>query len=294
MNMHMHLKDFLIHLEYEKHLSPHTLSAYKSDIMQFIHHHKESSPTITAENISAYIHHLRASGFHPRTIHRKSSSLHNFCKFLYREKLIDSHPNILKSIPKLGKRLPKSLKTSDITTLLNNASESSRTPLRDTALIELLYGCGLRASECLAIKYIDIHDRSVIKIHGKGKKDRRLPIGKCAQNALANYLENERPILLRHYTHPHVFLNINGQPLTRQGLNMIIKKHSQCIEKHHPISAHTLRHSFATHILNGGAELNVVQELLGHENINTTQLYTSVSTKRSKELYKKHHPRAQV
>lgn len=280
---------FFHYLSYEKRVSPNTITAYKQDLIQFFEHHTE----LTGDTISQFITSLTQQGYKNASVTRKTSSLKTFTTFLYREKYIPTHPIALLTRPKREKRLPTTLSSHEINELLHTAPDHTKTPLRDIALVEILYGCGLRITECLNIKLSDInHHYQTLLVTGKGQKQRRLPIGTKAYEALVTYIKNERLLLEKTNPSDFLFITRSGKQLSRQNSFSRIKALAQQASLTKKMSPHTLRHTYATHLLDGNATLLEVQALLGHSNITTTQLYTKISTKRLKERYYQAHPRA--
>ncbi|MSR88198.1 MAG: tyrosine recombinase [Candidatus Margulisbacteria bacterium] len=287
--MKNHMPAFFHYLSYEKRVSPNTITAYKQDLTQFFERHSE----LSGNTISQFIADLTQHGYKNASITRKTSSLKTFTTFLYREKYIPTHPIALLTRPKHEKRLPTILHSHEINAILNTSSDHTKTPLRDTALVEILYGCGLRITECLNIKLTDINNaQQTLLVTGKGQKQRRLPIGTKAHEALTTYIKNERPLLEKTNPSDYLFITRSGKKLSRQNSFNRIKALAKQASITKKMSPHTLRHTYATHLLDGNATLLEVQSLLGHSHITTTQLYTKVSTKRLKESYYQAHPRA--
>lgn len=291
------LSDFLFFLRYEKGSSEHTIEAYHSDLNQFVQFlNTDQLIAISAKSIAHFSTHLQSQAYHSSSILRKLSAIKTFCIYLYREKLIDIPPTGLLTIPKRKQRLPKALSEKAVYDLLAAPSESDRYFYRDRAILELFYSCGLRISELamIAVDQIDL-ETEFIRVIGKGQKERMIPLGSYAKLAVLEYLTKDRPSILREYTPSSIlFLNHHGNPITRQGMFLIIKKYVAKAHLNSSISPHTLRHTFATHLLEGGADLRAVQELLGHADISTTQIYTSVSRKKLKQMYQHAHPRAKI
>jgi integrase/recombinase XerD len=286
-----YLEEFLAFLSYEKGFSKNTISSYKHDILQFLkfENPKKFNPKILA----SFAKKLTEKGYKTSSIHRKLSSLKSFCSFLFREKIIDSHPNALFNLPKKEQKLPTVLKISEVEKLINAPNKNNAYPFRDKAIIELFYSCGLRISECSILKISDINfTEEIVTVTGKGNKQRIIPLGSKAKQAIETYLNKERPSQIRHVKTDFLFLNRFGKELSRQGIFLLIKKYIKLTNLNEKISPHSLRHTFATHLLEGDADLIEVQELLGHANISTTQIYTKVSRERLKKIYNKFHPRA--
>jgi integrase/recombinase XerD len=229
----------------------------------------------------------------PATIHRKAACLRSFYRHLRREGLRDSDPTASISGPRRGRRLPKVLNRGEVTKLLSQPKGTAPTALRDRALLELMYACGLRASEAIGIEVGDLDmEEAVLRARGKGSKERVVPVGRAALGAVRIYLERGRPGLVGDGLVPQLFVNFRGEALTRQGLYKIVRRHAATAGLAERMSPHTLRHTFATHLLAGGCDLRSVQEMLGHADVATTQLYTHLSSERLKDVYFKAHPRA--
>ena len=294
--------DFLAYLEFERGLSRNTLEAYRSDLLQFgrfLDRRGESAATVSGPVVSEFISEL-ANGdgrapASPATIHRKSACLRSFYRHLRREGVRDSDPTAALSSPRRGRRLPQVLTRGEVAKLLAQARGTEPRALRDRALLELMYACGLRVSEVIGLEVADLDlDAGVLRARGKGSKERVVPVGRAAVGAVRDYLERGRPRLVGALAEPKAFVNARGRALTRQGLYKIVQRHAAAAGLDGRMSPHTLRHTFATHLLAGGCDLRSVQEMLGHADVATTQLYTHLSNQRLKEVYFKAHPRATV
>jgi integrase/recombinase XerD len=291
------LKDYEYYLKKEKGSSKNTISAYVRDLEQYRlfleKYHQVKKPShIQKKHIEGYLKSLdkRVSS---KTIARKLTAIKSFHHFLALEKEVDIDITKDFSTPKSSKTLPKVLSIDQVVSLLEQVDKDSDLGLRNKALLELIYGSGLRVSELLDIQIEDIHlNQSYVIVHGKGSKERMVPISDMANIALRKYMADARPNLLKDRKITHVFLNQNGQRLSRQGFFKVLKKLALDAGIDSECSPHTLRHSFATHLLENGMDLRTLQTLLGHEDISTTQIYTHISQKRIKEIYKKAHPRA--
>ena len=227
------------------------------------------------------------------TIHRKAACLRSFYRHLRREGVRESDPTAALTAPRRGRKLPHVLTRDEVNRLLSQPQGSEPAALRDRALLETMYACGLRASETIGLELRDIDlEEQVLRARGKGSKERIVPIGRKAVEALRLYLERGRPRLVNGRPEPHVFVNFRGGALTRQGLYKIVRRHALRAGLADRMSPHTLRHTFATHLLSGGCDLRSVQEMLGHADVSTTQLYTHLSSQRLKDVYFKAHPRA--
>jgi integrase/recombinase XerD len=294
--------DFLGYLEFERGLSRNTLEAYRTDLLQFgrwLDEHDLSAATVTGAEVSEWVAALAAGSgkppASPATVHRKTACLRSFYRHLRREGVRDSDPTAAISSPRRGRKLPRVLSRDEIQKLLAAPSGTEPSALRDRALLELMYACGLRASEAIGLEVTDVDiDEGVLRARGKGSKERLVPIGRAAVEALRIYLERGRPPLVRNRPVSHLFVNFRGGPLTRQGLYKIVRRHAASVGLADKMSPHTLRHTFATHLLSGGCDLRSVQEMLGHADVATTQLYTHLSTDRLKDVYFKAHPRARA
>lgn len=288
MAMNRYLEKFLSYLEIEKNYSPHTLLNYKIDIEEFFDF-IDSLPIERVEylHLRKFLAVLRSKQQKSRTLARKTSTLRSFFKFLQREKYIKRNPALLLTTPKLDKKLPKFLTESETIKLVEAPIMTRVSGRRDRAILETLYSTGIRVSELvgLNIDSVDIIG-NVVKVLGKGKKERLVPIGDKAIDALKDYLAH------RKENKKALFLNKSKNRLSDRSIRNIVNKHIQLASIHLNISPHVLRHSFATHLLNRGADLRSVQELLGHVNLSTTQIYTHVTTARLKSVYDKAHPRA--
>jgi integrase/recombinase XerD len=294
--------DFLAYLEFERGLSRNTLEAYRSDLFQygrFLAERGSDAVTAEATDISDFLTYLADGdgngrpGASPATIHRKAACLRSFYRHLRREGVRESDPTATVSGPRRGRKLPRVLNRAEVARLLEQPRGTAPTALRDRALLELMYACGLRASEAIGIEVSDLDlEVGVLRARGKGSKERVVPIGRAAVAAVRIYLERGRPALVHGGVVAHLFVNFRGEPLTRQGLYKIVRRHAASAGLADRMSPHTLRHTFATHLLAGGCDLRSVQEMLGHADVATTQLYTHLSSERLKDVYFKAHPRA--
>ncbi len=292
------IEAFLQFLELEKGYSGNTLAAYRNDLEQF-------AQAMEAEGISSweqvnqdviidYIMSLREREYASSTVARKIAALKSFFHFLAAEEIISDDPTLNLDSPKVKKRLPVTLSYEEVERLLEAPKGSSPKAIRDKALLELLYATGMRVTELVSLDLEDINLASgtVRVTQGKGSKERIIPIHSRAVEALREYLAKARRMLLKSPDERALFLNHRGERLTRQGLWLIIKQYVREAGIKTEVTPHTLRHSFATHLLNGKADLRHVQELLGHANISTTQIYTHISSERLREIYDESHPRA--
>ena len=293
-----HLRQFIDHLAVERGLSRNTLEAYERDVTGYLEFLAERGATSLdatgAADVQAYMAAGRKSGAAASTIFRRQVAIRGFYRFLAEERLISADPTASMGTPKPGKKLPGALTTEEVERLLAAPKGSSPGAVRDRAMLELLYATGMRVSELLDLNLGSVHTgMGFVKALGKGSKERIIPIGRIAVSCLNDYLERARGKLVkRGAPEEALFLNMRGERMTRQGFWKIIKKYAQEAGITAELSPHTLRHSFATHLLEGGADLRAVQEMLGHADISTTQIYTHVAKSRLKEVYDRTHPRA--
>ena len=293
-SMNQHIEKFLYYLENERNYSPHTLLNYKNDLEDFfVFIHELPVEKVDYLTLRKYLGELRVKAHQPRTLARKISSLRSFLKYLQRENIVESNPALLVSTPKLDKKLPKFLSEEDMVRFIEapTGETDKISNQRDRAILETLYSTGMRVSELVGLNTNSIDFiGGVLKVQGKGKKERLLPIGDKALDTIRDYL-TARKLRFSQETKA-LFLNKSGKRLTTRSVCNITKKYIQTANLTQHISPHVLRHSFATHLLNRGADLRSVQELLGHANLSTTQIYTHVTTDRLKKVYDKAHPRA--
>jgi integrase/recombinase XerD len=296
--MNMWIQRFIDYLAVERGLSHNTLESYERDLQAFKTYVTASTPTFSETevkqyHVAGYLGYLHSSGRANTTISRNLASLRSFFQFLVREGVVVQNPTVHVETPKIEKRLPRVLSMDEIERLLEAPKINSHTGLRNQAMLELLYATGIRVSELISIQINDINlSAGFLRCMGKGSKERIIPIGEYAQKVMINYLSIGRPHLVRDVSNPSLFLNHHGIQLSRQGFWKILKKHAQEVGILKDITPHTLRHSFATHLLERGADLRAVQEMLGHADISTTQIYTHVTRSRLKDVYKVAHPRA--
>ncbi len=293
--------DFVAYLELERGLSRNTLEAYRSDLLQYgawLAAHGKDALHVQHGDLAAFVESLAAGteGRAPAassTIQRKVACLRSFYRHLRREEILDRDPTAELKGPPRGKKLPKVLTRDEVALLLSQPRGGSPAALRDRALLELMYACGLRASEAVGIRLEDLDlDEGILRANGKGSKERLVPVGGKAVAALLAWLTIGRPQLVGLRDEPHVLVNQRGQGLTRQGLYKIVQRHARSAGLADKMSPHTLRHTFATHLLAGGCDLRSLQEMLGHADIATTQIYTHLSADRLRDVYFAAHPRA--
>lgn len=292
------LIDLFIHfLAVEKGLSRNTLESYQRDMVAYTSYLQEQGVTRIEDSsrthIIGYLLVLREKGRATSTLSRNMASIRAFYQFLVRDKIIDKDPSIHLETPKLEKRLPKVLSVDEVERLLDSPPVNHPAGLRDKAMLELLYATGIRVSELVNLDKADVNlDMGFVKCMGKGSKERIIPLGSVAIEMVRHYLQAGRPKLVKGTGDSALFLNHLGKQITRQGFWKIIKRYAAKANIQAEITPHTLRHSFATHLLENGADLRSVQEMLGHADISTTQIYTHVTRTRIKDVYAKTHPRA--
>lgn len=287
---------FLNTLALERGLSANTRMAYRRDLDQAAAHFGRAGAAdwraVTAEHAAAWVHALTGARYTPASLARKLTALRMLARFLVHERVREDDFTALLTGPKLGRRIPGTLSEEEVARLLAAPGGSDARSLRDRALLELFYSSGLRVSElaALTLQQIDL-EHGFIRIFGKGAKERVVPVGGKARDALATYLASGRPQLVKPKTGSAFFLNHRGLSLSRVALWMIVKKHAQRAGLTKNVKPHALRHSFATHLLTGGADLRAIQEMLGHASISTTQIYTAVEPQRLLDQHAKFHPR---
>ena len=286
---------FMDNLAVERGLSANTIAAYSSDLRSFQDYLRQSGVRLWREvshgSVSGYIQQLGPS-FSPRSRARRLAALRTFFRFLQKAGLIEGNPASLVQFPKLGPQLPKALTSAQIESLLSQPDSSKPLGQRDRAMFELLYGCGLRVSELaeLQLRQVVLEPGYLI-VRGKGEKERLVPMGELASECLRTYLGDGRIKLLKKGAVAEVFVNGRGRSISRQGIWKIIKARARKAAIAEEITPHMLRHSFATHLLENGADLRSLQVMLGHADISTTQIYTHVARERLKEIHRKYHPR---
>ena len=286
------INDFLKYLSVERNYSEHTIISYKTDLEEYKEYLKNTNIKDTDYKfIRSYLTYMFDKKYEKKTISRHISSLRSFYKYLLEEKIIKKNPMTLISNPKLDKKLPNFLYYDELEILLNIPDKSTVLGLRDALILELLYSTGIRVSELINIRMKDINksDKKIL-IMGKGSKERYVLYGEVLDNLLDAYIKESRSKLNKNSD--YLILNKNGNKITDRGIRLIISKIIKKGEIDYHVSPHTLRHTFATHMLENGADLKSVQELLGHENLSTTQIYTHVSNERLRSVYLNAHPRA--
>jgi integrase/recombinase XerD len=293
--------DFLAYLEFERGLSRNTLEAYRSDLLQFGAHLERTQAdalTLGHAQLADFVASLAVGDgdkppVAPATLQRKVACLRSFYRHLRRQDLLTDDPTVHLRAPRQARKLPHVLSREEVARLLEQPRGTEPAALRDRALLEVMYACGLRASEATGVEVGDVDlEGGILRARGKGSKERLVPIGSTAARALAAYLQRGRPRLAGDRLEPRLFLNHRGAGLTRQGLYKIVQRHARAAGLASKMSPHTLRHTFATHLLAGGCDLRSLQEMLGHADIATTQLYTHLSAERLRDVYFDAHPRA--
>ena len=292
------LEDYLHFLKIERQLSQNTIFSYKRDLDNYIDAmEKNGLQTISQIDRSAILNHLhrmKEEGKSSRTIARHISSIRSFHQFMLREKVSTEDPTVHLEMPKLEQKLPEVLSVSEVDKLISIPEEGKPQGKRDIALLELLYGTGMRVSELIGLNMDDVHiSMGFVRVFGKGGKERIIPLGGGAVKACSAYIKDARPTFVANKTSTDAFfVNMRGTRLTRQGCWKILKGYAVKAGIHKEMTPHILRHSFATHLIENGADIRAVQEMLGHADISTTQIYTHVSKSRLKDVYVKFHPRA--
>ncbi len=293
--------DFLAYLEFERGLSRNTLEAYRSDLQQFGAYLDRIGVGVLEaghDELTGWMDELAAgSGAKapaaPATLQRKAACLRSFYRHLRRDDVITHDPTADLRSPRKSQKLPQVLSRDEIAMLLRAPGGEDPAALRDRAMLELMYACGLRASEAIDLEVADVDlVAGVLRARGKGSKERLVPVGREAVAATRAYLQRGRPVLVQLRDERHLFVNRRGGRLTRQGLYKVVQRHAKVVGLEGKMSPHTLRHTFATHLLAGGCDLRSLQEMLGHADIATTQIYTHLSAERLKDVYFRAHPRA--
>jgi integrase/recombinase XerD len=288
---------FLNHLKVERGLAPNTLLAYGRDLAGFVSWAgkmgRRRPGSVRRANIQNYLRDLRLRGLSPRSIARTLATLRVFFRFLRQEGRIREDPTAEIDGPRVQRSLPRALPSSDVERLLQAPDLSAPAGLRDSAIIEVLYATGLRVSELVSLRMEDLHlDEGYLLCRGKGSRERVVPIGSRARLRLSEYLSTARPALLKGRAAPFVFVQGRGTAMTRQCVWKNLRRYAFYSGVRGRLSPHVLRHSFATHLLENGADLRAVQKMLGHADISTTQIYTQVNRERLRRIYMRHHPRS--
>lgn len=296
--MNNYVQEYLDYLKYQKNYSALTIQGYQREILHFVGYMREQCiedfNDVKYPLLRGYLTNLHDEGLSAKSINHKMSSLRGFYKFLQREEYVDDNPFLLVDSLKQQQKNPDFLYIDEMMTLLDSIDTSTPLGRRNKAMLELMYASGLRCSEVveLTLSQIDFA-RQLLLIHGKGSKDRYVPFHDYACEWLKDYIDNDRPILLAitHQDHDYVFVNKNGRKLTNRGVENVVDRVMQNYDATKKIHPHTFRHSFATHLLEQGVDLRVVQELLGHSSLSTTQVYTHITNQHLKEVYDHAHPR---
>lgn len=291
---HPWLDRYLEYLLIEKGLSENSLAAYASDLqllLSFLRQKNCPLEEVTKRSLTLYLMHLRSQKLQTRTLARQLSSIRGFFRFAHDERWIPEDPSTLLENPKLNKKLPEFLTRKEIAKIIALPDHEDRLGMRDRAMLELLYAAGLRVSELIDLRVLDYDPQvGVLRVFGKGAKERIVPVHYTAQEIVSRYLETTRPTF--RPSQDYLFLNRSGKGLSRQGVWKLIKKYTQLAGIKRSISPHTFRHSFATHLLEGGADLRTVQLLLGHADISATEIYTHIQSERLIALHQQYHPRS--
>jgi len=294
--MEVLVKKFINFLEKDKHLSLNTLQSYRRDIEQYITYLQEMKIKDIANTrkatVIAYLLHLKKIGRATSTISRNLASIRSFYQFLTKTKVVENDPTVDLESPKVEKKLPQILSTKEVELLLEQPKCVDLKGYRDKAMLELLYATGIRVSELISLNVDDVNLEMGFVHCSKGQRERMVPIGSVAIQALQDYLKKARPLLVQDDSQNALFVNINGGRLTRQGFWKIIKQYKNQAKIKKDITPHTLRHSFAAHLLENGADLRSIQEMLGHSDISSTQIYAQIARNKIKDIYSKTHPRA--
>lgn len=290
------MQKFVTFLERDKRLSMNTLQSYRRDIEQYITYLREINlPNISNTNkatVVAYLMNLQKKGRATSTISRNLASIRSFYQYITKSKIIETDPTSELESPKVEKKLPQILSTKEVELLLEQPKCTDLKGYRDKAMLELLYATGIRVSELISLNISDINVEAGFIKCIKGSRERMIPIGSIAIAALQEYLIKSRNFLVQSENEKALFVNVNGKRLTRQGFWKIIKQYKNQAKINKDITPHTLRHSFAAHLLENGADLRSIQEMLGHSDISSTQIYAQIAKNKIKEIYKKTHPRA--
>lgn len=291
------LKDFIYYLSAEKGLAKNTLDSYQRDLRTYLRFLRGRGinmlQTTSRSEIVSYLLFLRQKGLAPSTVSRNLASLRSFYQYLVQERILAENPAAEMESPKLEKKLPRVLTAKEIELLLLQPDTTNIVGVRDKAMLEVLYASGIRVSELVSLNVQDLNTQvGILRCRGKGGKERIVPIGSMAVRSVQHYLDHCRSKIVKNKEEKALFVNQHGRRLTRQGFWKILKKYVQKAKIKGEITPHTIRHSFATHLLENGADLRSVQEMLGHADISTTQIYTQITRRKIKEVYDQAHPRA--
>jgi len=286
---------FLSYCRVEKGLSSNSIASYSLDLKNFIAYcgKRGISGVPDAQALTAYVDSLYAAGLASRSIARHLTTLRNLYRYQLKEGRIEQDPTVVLKAPRHWQNLPKYLNGTQVASLLTAPDEKTPTGLRDRAMLELMYASGLRVSELVRVRQSEVSpELGVLKVTGKGNKQRMIPVGRTALEAIERYTGGARGKLLKQRSSPYLFVTARGGPMTRQSFWQIVARHGKSIGLFRNLTPHVLRHSFATHLLEGGADLRSVQSMLGHSDIATTQIYTHVVRSRLRRTVDEHHPRA--
>jgi integrase/recombinase XerD len=295
--MNPFLKEYLALLKVEKNLTKNTISSYRNDLETFLNYTEDIGlkdlSEISSDHISSFFKLLKNLGLNERSSARYFSSIRGFFKYLIKNDYVESSPIEKMKAPKISRKLPSVLSVDEINMLLSAPFAEDKFGIRDKAILEVFYACGLRVSELINLKIVDLFlKENLIKVFGKGRKERLIPIGSTAIACIENYLTQSRPFLKKNLqSENYVFLSNRGKKFSRMGVWKIVKRYVEQTNIKKEIHPHTFRHSFATHLIEGGADLRSVQEMLGHSDISTTQIYTHIDRDYIKKVHKMYHPR---
>lgn len=293
--MEKHIKLFLEFLQGEKKLSDNTLQSYKRDIMQlksYIESNKINYLKVSQEDIKTYLNYLKTIGKKTSTISRNLASIRSFYQFLIRNKKVKHDPTDNIQAPKVEKRVPSVLTSQEVELLLEQPKDVDLKGTRDKAMLEFAYATGMRVTEIISLNIEDVNIEEGFAICRTGSKQRNVPLGSLSLKALKEYVEEARPVIIKNENEKALFVNVNGKRLTRQGFWKIVKYYKEQAHITKDITPHVLRHSFATHLLQNGADLKAIQTMLGHSDISSTQIYMQFQDPGLKDIYQKAHPRA--
>lgn len=294
--MEHYIADFVDYLRQVKKSSNNTILSYQRDLIKFAHYLQDMGVfdvhKINYTVLNAYMLMMESENFAASTISRNIATLKAFFNYLHKQNIIAEDPTPMLKAPKIEKKIPEILTVEEVTLLLNQPSGSSNKEIRDKAMLELLYATGIRVSELISLKLSDVNvSMGYIKC-SDGTKERIIPFGSVAKAAMKNYLASAREAMINTESETILFTNCNGQPMSRQGFWKVLKQYAKRAGIDKDITPHTLRHSFAAHLVENGADLRSVQEMLGHSDVSTTQIYAKMTNNRIKEVYAKAHPRA--
>jgi len=293
--MEKQIKLFLEFLQNEKKLSDNTLQSYRRDILQYeeyVEQNRINYAKANQEDIKTYLEHLTQIGKKPSTVSRNLASIRSFYQFLIRNKKVKHDPTENIQSPKIAKRVPSVLTSQEVELLLEQPKDVDLKGTRDKAMLEFAYATGMRVTEIISLDIDDVNLEEAFVICKNGSKQRNIPLGSLSLKALKEYIEEARPILIKDENDKALFVNINGGRLTRQGFWKIIKYYKEQAHITKDITPHVLRHSFATHLLQNGADLKAIQTMLGHSDVSSTQIYMQFQDPGLKDVYQKAHPRA--